>query len=204
MIFQPPATSHQPPATSHDMIPLFLGLTLTNLAVLGIAFGFGFTAVDVNGEPTGLYNTHLLLGFAAGVTATLTHVVVFTYFMATTKWLGAATDKAGVSEARFLYPSVARKRKAFFLAMSAVGLTMITLFAGAGADPTMTNPLWPGAVHLMLAGLAIAGNLFVAFGEYALIAKQGRAIDDAAALLNADASPDTQAPVGVPGESATR
>mgnify|MGYP007059453830 FL=1 len=176
------------------MIPLFLGLTLANLAVLGITFGYGFGAVDSAGEATGAYNTHLLLGVAAGMMATLTHVVVFTYFMATTKWLGAATDKAGVGDDRFLTAALSRKRRAFFLAMSAVGLTMITLFAGAGADPTMMNPLWPGEVHLMLAGAAIAANLFVAFGEYALIARQGRAIDEAAGLLNATGADDTERP----------
>ncbi len=173
------------------MIPLFLGLTAANLVVLCTAFGFGWFAVDASGEATGVYDTHMLLGIGAGLLATMTHMTVFTYFMATSKWLQAATDKAGCGLERFVGPALSRKRRAFGVSMLAVVLTMAAMFAGAGADPTMMNRLWPGEVHLMAAAVAIAVNAFAAVGEFSLIKRQGVAVDEAARLIGQDSVEQT-------------
>jgi hypothetical protein len=165
------------------MFPLFLGLTAANLILLCTVFVMGLFVIDHTQEPTRLYETHLPLGVAAGLMAAFTHVAVYMYHMATARWLEAATDKAGVPVSRWVTPALARKRKVFFLMMGAIGMTMLTMFAGALADPTM-NPLLTGEVHLLIGSLAIAANVGAALSEGRHIRRQGRLMDDALAVLN--------------------
>ncbi len=164
------------------MIPIFLGLTIANLALLGLTFGLGLFATD-GGRPSGWYEYHLLLGIGAGLMAVLTHLAIYTYFMATTRWLGAAADKAGLALDRFVVPAARRKGRAFAVVMMTIVATMLTMFAGAGADPTR-GALWPGEVHLALAGGLIVVHLGAAVAEYRLIGGQGALMDEALVLTN--------------------
>lgn len=162
------------------MIPLFLGLTIGNLAMLATVFTLGYATTRQAGS---VHDYHLLLGLGAGLMTTLTHLTVYTYHMATSRWLEAATDKAGLALERFVEPALRRKRKAFFAAMAAVGVTMLAMFAGAAADPT-ARPLISGAAHRWLALIAIAVNLAAAVVEFRLIRGQGALIDEALAAMN--------------------
>ena len=154
-----------------------------NLLTLAGVFALGLGVIDLGGDPTGAYQWHVLLGILAGLICAFTHVSVFTYFMATTKWLHAAADKGALDVARFVGPSLPRKRKAFAAGMGAVVLTFAAMLAGAGADPT-ARPLWPGEVHLIAAAVAMAANLLAALAQYRLIVEQGRLMDDVLAILN--------------------
>ena len=165
------------------MIPLFAGLTAANLLVLITVFAFGWFAFGVDGRPTGAYTLHLTLGIFAGLLATLSHLTVYTYFMATSKWLRAATHKGNLDPARFVVPAAAGKRRVLGWVMGAIVLTMVAMFAGAGADPTVA-PWWPGEVHLALALLAVAANEVSALAELRLIREQGRLMDEALEILN--------------------
>ena len=60
---------------------------------------------------------------------------------------------------------------------------MLSMFAGAGADPTV-KPWWSGQIHLIAAALAMAANLFCALVEYSFICNQRRLMDQALAVLN--------------------
>lgn len=164
------------------MIPLFLGLTAANLIILAGVFALG---LGVGGDVAALYTYHIAFGLTAGLMALLTHLSVYVYFMATSKWLAAATDKAGLDADRFARPAERHKRRAFVLAMSIIALTMITMFAGAGADVTV-SALWPGELHLLLAVAAIVANGFGALGEYQLIRKQSNLMDAAAVYVSGD------------------
>lgn len=166
------------------MVTLFLGLHSASLLLLCAVFGMGLMVVDSStGKPTWMYHYHLAGGIAAGLVVTLAHVSVYTYFMATTKWLQAASEKCGLDLATHVAPSMSRKRRALWTAMIAVGITMVTMFAGAGADRTM-RPLWPAKAHLVIAALAIAVNLLCAIAEYRLIRAQGQLMDDTLAEVN--------------------
>lgn len=165
------------------MIPLFLGLTVANVTLLAAVFIMGLSAIDIEGGATAWYAYHVAAGIATGLVAVLTHVVVYTYFMATTKWLAAATDKVGLDEQRFVRPAQRRKSRQFAVMMAVVGVTMLTMFAGAGADSTL-SPLWPAQVHLVLAMIAIAANVLAALVEYQLINAQGALMDHALAQVN--------------------
>lgn len=165
------------------MIPLFLGLSFANLLLLATVFGAGLLVIDSFGKPTWVYSYHLALGFAAGLMTLLAHLGVYTYFMATSRWLQAATEKANLDVNDFAVPAYAAKRRVFPVAMTAIVVTMLTMFAGAAADPTV-RPWWPGEVHLTIAALALAANALCALLEYRLIRVQGRRMDNALAILN--------------------
>jgi hypothetical protein len=165
------------------MIPLFIGLSAANLLLLLAVFGLGFFAVDSAHHATALYTYHISLGIAAGLMATLTHLAFYTYFMATSRGLVAATDKANLPRERYAIPAFTGKRRALPVAMAAVMLTMLAMFAGAGADSTM-RPWWPTEVHLTAAGIALAANALGAAVELAMIRAQGRLMDGALAELN--------------------
>lgn len=162
------------------MIPLFLGLTLANFLTLGFAFAMGFSAYE-GAQPGDGYGLHIAMGMIAGLVSALCHCAVFTYFMATTKWLQAATDKAGLDRQRFVASPIARKRRAFMVAMAAIGVTMITAFGGAATD---TIAWWPDHLHITLATLALLGNAVCAVLEYKLIRGQQGNMDAALAVLN--------------------
>lgn len=173
-----------------SMIPLFLGLTVANLIILAIVFTLGLTAAGAEDGTSSLYTYHLAFGFTAGLMVLLTHLSVYVYFMATTKWLAAATDKVGFDPQRFSIPAQKAKRRSFVMVMSIITVTMLTMFAGAGADVTITR-LWPGELHLALAAVAIAANLFGALAEYQIIRNQGRLMDEAIALVTGDTHAST-------------
>lgn len=164
------------------MITLFIGLTAANLLSLTAVFVVGLVLKDGGGEPGSLYSIHITLGIIAGLLCALTHVTIFTYFMATTKWLGAATYKAALDHNQFVANSLQRKKHAFRLVMIAITTTTLTMIGGAGAD-SAAAPLWPPQVHLLLATVTIAVNFLCALSEYKLIAVQGRQIKEAASIL---------------------
>lgn len=162
------------------MIPLFFGLTAANLLLMVGVFVLGMFTKDMDNAPTFIYPYHITLGVAVGLIAALTHVTVYTYFMATTKWLRAATDKANLDPAFYVEIPMRRKRRALPVSMIAIVATMLCLFAGAGADTT----LWPREVHLVTAILAIAVNFACAAAQYILIRDQTRLIHAALDVVN--------------------
>jgi len=164
------------------MIPLFLGLTAANLILLSAVFVIGLMTPGVE-KPTWLYPYHLSLGIAAGLVTLAAHLAVYMYFMATARWLQAATDKANLNPQHFAAPALLGKRRVLPFVMGAIVAVMLTMFAGAGADPTL-RPWWPGEVHLIVGAIAIVANALCALVEFKMIKEQGRLMDAALALLN--------------------
>ncbi len=164
------------------MIPTFLGLTIANLLMLSGVFTLGILVRDGEGVLTDWYTYHILFAIAAGLMVVLTHVVTYTYFMATTKWLGAAIDKANLDPARFHTPSMERKRRVFAIIMTAIGVTMATMFAGAAADTVG----FPVMAHFIAGITTLVVNLMCAVAEFQCIREQGKLMDDALAIINAN------------------
>ena len=167
------------------MVPLFIGLTAANLILLCGVFVIGLLTPGsgVGDKPTGFYAYHLSLGIAAGMVTLAAHLAVYMYFMATSRWLQAATDKANLNPNDFAAPALRGKRRVLPCVMGAIVAVMLTMFAGAAADPTV-NPWWPGEVHLAVGAIAIVANAFCAVVEFRMIKKQGKLMDDALAILN--------------------
>jgi len=164
------------------MIPLFIGLTAANLILLCAVFIIGLLTPGVD-KPTWLYPYHLSLGIAAGMVTLAAHLAVYMYFMATARWLQAATDKANLNPHDFAAPALAGKRRVLPWVMGAIGAVMLAMFSGAAADPTV-NPWWPGEVHMAVGAIAIVANAFCAVVEFRKIKAQGKLMDDALAILN--------------------
>ncbi len=162
------------------MIPLFLGLTLANLLMLSGAFALGLAARHL-GDGADAYAAHLAMGLGAALGTAMTHCVVYTYFMATTKWLEAASDKAGLDRQRFVLQAKAAKSRSFRFVMLAILSTMVTAFGGAATD---TVPGWPAHLHITLASVAILTNGLCARAEWLLIRARQALMDEALARIN--------------------
>ncbi len=166
------------------MISLFLGLSTANVLLLGCVFGLGLFATDAAAKPTGVYVLHVSMAIAAGLMTTLTHVGVYTYFMATHKWLLAATHKADLDHARFVAPPLARKARALKLALAGIGATLLAMFAGAATDPTLPSRWVPAPLHLASGLAAVAINGISALAQFPIVRQQSQLIDEALAILN--------------------
>jgi len=165
------------------MISLWLGLTIANMLLLSAVFLLGLQAVTPDGTGTTLYVYHVSLAIAAGLMCLLAHLSVYTYFMATCKWLVAATEKAGLAVERFVIPAGTNKRRSFPVVMGAIAAMMLAMFIGAAEDPTAA-PVWSVKLHIVAASVAWVGNLMAAFVEYRLIRRQQRLMDDALQVVN--------------------
>ena len=152
------------------MIPLFLGLTLVNLLMLGLATALGYV---VDRDPARWSPYHQLIGVLAAMTCVAVHCVVFTYFIATAKWVQHAVT------VKQLDPSVAAptrsfKAQAFPAALAAMAVVFVAAVTGAA---TFSGYLRSATVHHALAIAALTVNVLVALVEYRAIARNGQLID---------------------------
>ena len=152
------------------MIPLFLGLTLVNLLCLSVATALGFI------RPGG---THILAGAMAAMVCVGVHCVVFTYFIATAKWVQHAILVRKLDQS-LAEPTRSFKMQAFPAALLAMMSTFAAAMLGAALDNRMASRQW----HLWTSLAAVAVNLIVAIIEYRAIARNGRLIDDILAKIN--------------------
>lgn len=159
------------------MLPLFLGLTLVNLACLGVAGWLGYAAARGNADARAM---HTLVGALAALVCVGVHCVVFTYFIATAKWVRHAIAVKRLDPA-LAGPTRSFKVQAFPAALLAMAATFAAAILGAARD---TGMIARGPHHL-LAIAAAAANIVVAFVEYRAIARNGRLIDDLLARIEA-------------------
>ena len=152
------------------MIPLFLGLTIANLvALLGtIALGY----LGVTGSAT-LRGWHMLAGALAVLLCIGVHCIVFTYFIATAKWIQHAVTVKGL-DAAYLGPTRSFKAQAFPAALLAITAVFITAIFGAAVDNHFVSAGW----HHGLALTTVAINLAAAAFEFNAISRNGQLIDE--------------------------
>src|SRR5215207_6711315 len=135
------------------MIPLFLGLTVVNLLCLGTATALGYMSLGDAGESKGL---HILAGALGTLVCVGVHCVVFTYFIATAKWVQHAVLVKRL-DASLAAPTRSFKMQAFRAARDNYGI--------------------PRAWHHASAIAALVVNVVVAAIEYRAIARNARLID---------------------------
>src|SRR5688572_31476284 len=104
------------------MIPLFLGLTLVNLLCLGTATALGYMSLGDGGESKG---AHILAGALAALVCVGVHCVVFTYFIATAKWIQHAVLVKRLDPA-LVEPTRSFKLQAFPAALLAMAMVFAT------------------------------------------------------------------------------
>src|SRR5881392_3469642 len=120
------------------MIPLFIGLSLVNLLCLTLATALGYATAS-GAADWGRW--HILAGALAAIVCCGVHCVVFTYFVATGKWVAHAILVKG------LEPKIAEairplRRTAFAAALSVIVLAVITAIVGAAVDNQYVSPVW--------------------------------------------------------------
>jgi len=156
------------------MIVLFLGLTLANFACL--------ITTGILGYAGGASTWHRLAGALAAIVCVGVHCVVFTYFVATGKWIEHAILVKRLDPTIAL-PVRTFKMSAFPAALGAMTLAIATAIVGAAVDNQYLSPAW----HHVMAMLLVAGNLGAAFVEYRAIRDNGVVIDSILAQINATA-----------------
>src|SRR5688500_3710885 len=158
------------------MISLFLGLTLANLVCLCAAAGLG--DLQSAGHETGQW--HVVAGALAAIVCCAVHCVVFTYFIATAKWVRHAIAVKGLDPA-LAGPTRSFKAQAFPAAMGSIAMVFVTAVLGAAADNQYVTPL----VHHLVALAMIATNVLSAIAEYGAIRNNGLLIDRVLELASA-------------------
>ena len=159
------------------MLSLFLALTAFNLLMLVLTALLGYA---VGGTVAGQW--HQLAGVVATITACAVHCVVFTYFIATAKWVQHAIA------VKRLDPALAAPTRSFKLqAFPPALLAMATVFAAAVVGVARLSYGTSARWHESLAWFAVATNLGVAALEYRAIARNGRLIDGILERINAPA-----------------
>jgi hypothetical protein len=162
------------------MISLFLGLTLVNLLCLGTATALGYMSLVNAGESEGM---HILAGALSALVCVGVHCVVFTYFIATAKWIQHAILVKNL-DAALAGPTRSFKRQAFPAALLAMGIVFATAVLGAARDNYGIPRIW----HHGFAIAALLVNVIVAAIEYRAIVRNGSLIDSILAQLNAAAA----------------
>ncbi len=157
------------------MIPLFLGLTGVNLLCLATVAGLGYAA---RGQSE-IASLHLLMGVVAVMVCCAVHCVVFTYFVATAKWVRHAVALKHL-DAATATPTRSFKAQAFPAALLAISAVFGAAVSGAAAD----NYGLPRATHALLGWVAWALNLGMAVIEYRAITRNARLIDTVLSLID--------------------
>jgi hypothetical protein len=160
------------------MIPLFIGLTAFNLLCLITTTCMGY-ARSGHGHASTL---HLMLGVMTTMACIAVHCIVFTYFIATAKWIQHAVTVKSLPQS-LVEPTRSFKMQAFPAALAAMGMVFLTAILGAAAD----NYAVSSRVHLIAAVATVIVNALVAWREYTAIVKNGKLVDDVLARINLQA-----------------
>ena len=152
------------------MIPLFLALTSINLLCLGTAAVVGY--LGASGDPF-FRPWHTITGVMATMTCCAVHCIVFTYFMATAKWVQHAVNVKRLDPA-LTAPTRSFRAQAFPAALLAIAVVFATAVLGAAHE----NYAIPRNWHELAAFVALGINAIVAGVEYRAISRNGRLIDD--------------------------
>jgi hypothetical protein len=155
------------------MIPLFIGFTLVNWICLALTALLGYATASSPQARDHWAHWHILAGALSALTCCGVHCIVFTYFIATAKWVQHAVSVKKL-DSNFTKPSRSFRAQAFPAAIGAILIVFITAVFGAAVDNGYAQSLW----HHLLALLAIATNVLVALIEYRAIRNNGALIDD--------------------------
>ena len=155
------------------MIPLFIGLALVNLLCLAAAAALGYTRSSEIGAAL-----HMLAGVIATFLCCAVHCIVFTYFIATAKWIQHAVTVKHLNTA-LVDPTRSFKAQAFPAALLAMGVVFATAALGAATDSYGMRSYW----HHALAIAALAINLIVAWIEFRAISRNGQLVDQVLAEI---------------------
>src|SRR3954470_19479506 len=106
------------------MIALFLVITAINLASLALTLALGYCVTYIGKQYA---NYHQLAGIFATMICCGVHCIVFTYFMATAKWVQHAVNVKQL-DASLVAPTKSFKAQAFPAALIAIASVCLAAF----------------------------------------------------------------------------
>jgi hypothetical protein len=115
---------------------------------------------------------HQLAGILSTIGGCAVHCIVFTYFVATAKWVLHAIELKQL-DPNLASPTRSFKSLAFPAALLGMSSTFVAAVAGAATFSYGIAPVW----HHLLALLAIAVNAAVAVVEFRAIARNAALVD---------------------------
>lgn len=156
------------------MTLLFCVATAMNLLSLlaTMILGYGVS----NGKPWSAQ--HQLAGVLATIFCCGVHCIVFTYFIATAKWVQHAVTVKHLDQS-LVAPTRSFKSAAFPAAL----LAMVIVFAAAVVGAATLNYEIRPIYHHTLAVIAFATNAIVAWIEYRAIDRNAKLIDQILATI---------------------
>lgn len=158
------------------MISLFLGLTIFNLLCLTTTAGLGY-AVMLRGPSWG--PMHQLAGVLSTIACCAVHCIVFTYFIATAKWIQHAIDVKHL-DPTLSAPTRSFKAQAFPAAIIAMMIVFLAAVVGVLRLSYGISAMW----HQTIALSAIAVNVAMSVIEYRAIVRNGRLVDSILEIVN--------------------
>lgn len=137
------------------MRAVFLALAVTTTMLLLAALATGLL---VEGDV--YFSHHFALGLTATLFTCLTHCVVFTYFMATSKMMALAVEDASLDRS-LAREALRHKLRAYRVLMPAITVALLSAVLGAWAtvNPARSSP------HLIAAMV----SMLVQFGVFAVL-----------------------------------
>src|SRR2546426_9249226 len=126
------------------MIHLFVGISAVNLLCLALvtALGYGVSL----GRHWGTY--HQLAGSLATILCCAVHCIVFTYFIATAKWIQHAIEVRHL-DPKLAFPTRSFKAQAFPAALLAIFIVFLTAVFGVITLSYGIQPLWHHVLVLL-------------------------------------------------------
>jgi hypothetical protein len=152
------------------MIPLFLGLAISNLLAITTTIALGY--ISVSGAAN-MRTWHMLSGALTMLLCVGVNCVVFTYFIATAKWIQHAVTVKNLNP-QYTAPTRSFKAQALPASLIAILSVFLTAIGGAAAD----NRFLSINIHHILALCALAINLGCAAIQYSAISRNGKLIDN--------------------------
>ena len=157
------------------MKKLFIQLTLANLTLLLLVTIWGHF---ISSEQASKSAFDVLVGIVAVFTAFI-HSVIYTYFIATAKFVERAVEEHGYSKPDAINQAKSNKRKSFRYAFLAMFITMTAAFLTYWGSRAIRHDLaiwrgWPPIASY----LAILTNIYAAKIEWKYILANGVITDD--------------------------
>jgi hypothetical protein len=146
-------------------------VTLSILVTIG--FGFWSMALDKNDFYKDIYIVHFCMGLFTAIGILLVHSILFTYFLGTGRWVKEVGIAYRLPDEPL--PKLTRelKRQAFPPALFSMLIGIATSAAGAGRQLEG----WHWSIHLTLAFVTLAINLWAFTVEYRCVSTNAGVID---------------------------
>jgi len=147
------------------MLPIFIGLAISNTILLLLTIGTGMQYVS--GKIP--FGSHFSAGVFTALFTCLVHSIVFTYFIGTGKWIKEEVAKARLRAEDWIPQTKAFKMKTSPLALYSIILILVTSFLGASVQNHAS--MWMYWLHKSAAYLTLVFNVFSFYIEGKVIAE---------------------------------